>query len=321
MNGCLPDEPTLQRLSSEIEAAPPRPHHSALLASLASLLPGCEFRFALTRGGWYRPGGIIRPDGERVTDDLERWAEAELEACDNDLAEYLERHAAEALLATRHSGRSHYFVGVYGTGAADFVQLEIEELQEVLDRRLVDPDHPPTDLAELTDPTEPLSLDAQPVGRPYYRFRRLADMRRILARQFNPGPAQPPLVRFMAEWEQSQAGARGHFADRWVIGIREHQDRYRNAVLSASPIARHARKLKTFHWHPEASGTVLADQLQAFDRVAGYPLAWYFHLVAGGLVPRTIAYAVKADLEQGFSYLPEIGTRLLDRWVVEPYGV
>jgi hypothetical protein len=321
MNGCLPDEPTLQRLRSEIEAAPPRPHHSALMANLGGLLPGCEFRFALTRGGWYRPGGIIRPDGERITDDLERWAEAELEACGDDLAECIERHDGEGLLATRHTGRSHYFVGVYGTGAADFVQLEIEELQEVLDRRLVDPANLPVDLAELTDPVQPLSVDAQPVDRPYYRFRRLTDMRQILARQINPGVAQSPLARFMAEWELSQAGARGHFADRWVIGIREHQDRYRNTVLSASPISRYARKLKTFHWQPDARGVALADQLHAFDKVAGYPTAWYFHLVAGGLVPRTIAYAVKADLEQGFSYLSESGTSLLDRWVVEPYGV
>jgi hypothetical protein len=321
MNGCLPDEPTLQRLSTEVEPVPPQPHHSALMATLTELLPGCEFRLALTQGGWYRPGGIVRPNGDRVTDDLERWADVELQLCGGDFNECMERHDSKGLLATRHAGRSHYFVGVYGSGAADFVQLEIEELQEVLDRLLVDPDNLPTDLAELTEPIQPLKVDAQPVGRPYYRFRRLTDMRQVLARQGNPGDVRSPLSRFMAEWEQSQSGTRGHFSDHWVMGIREHQDRYRNTVLSATPIARQARKLKTFSWNIEAQGLSLADQIHAFDRVAGYPAAWYFHLVAGGLVPRTIAYAIKADLLSGGNYLSESSLRLLESWVVEPYGV
>jgi hypothetical protein len=319
MNGCMPDETTLQRLSTEIGAVPPRPHHSALLASLARLLPGCEFRFALTRGGWYRPGGLIRPDGSRVTDDLEHWAEAELAACGGDLADCIERHGGADLLATRHVGRSHYFVGSYGPDAADFVQLEIEELQEVLDRHLLDPDNPPTDLAELTDPMEPLGVDAQPVDRPYYRFRRLSDIRQVLARQAVTDGAMSPLARFMDEWERSQSGK--HFSDRWVVGIREYQDRYGNPALGASPIPRHARQLKTFHWRPEDRGLSLADQIRSFDRVAGYASAWYFHLVAGGLVPRSLAYAIKADLDQGFSYLPESGAVLLKSWVEAPYSV
>lgn len=321
MNGCLPDEATLHRLSTEIEAAPPSLHHAKLLANLGGLLPGCELRFALTRGGWYRPGGLIRPDGARVTDDLERWAEEELAGCGGDLAECIERHDGAGLLATRHTGLSHYFVAIYGPGPADFVQLEIEELQEVLDRRMLDPDNPPTDLMELTDPAVPLCVDPQPIGRPYYRFRRLTDIRKVLARQFSPGPEQAPLARFMEEWETSQAGAKGHFSDRWVIGIREYQDRYRNPALSATPIPRHARKLKTFHWQDVARGVELSEQIQSFDRVAGYPSAWYFHLVAGGLVPRTLAYALKSDLDEGFSYLPDAGIKLLNGWVVQPYGV
>jgi len=321
MNGCLPDESTLERLRQGIEATSPRPHHSALLASFAGLLPGCELRYAFTRGGWYRPGGLIQQDGSRVTADLERWAEEELAACGGDFAECIERHDGAGLLATRHVGRSHYFVGVYGKGAADFVQLEIEELQEVLDRQLLDPDNLPTDLEELTDPVEPLRVDAQPIDRAYYRFRRLTDIRRVLARQPGTANIQSALSRFMEEWEQSQARARGHFSDQWVIGIREHKDRYHNTQLAATPIPRHARKLKTFHWNPEAKGVELAAQIQSFDRVAGYPDAWYFHMVAGGLVPRTIAYILKNDLEDGFSYLSETGVKLLDRWVIDPYGV
>lgn len=320
MNACTPDEASLRRFIAELEASAPMPHHSGLLASAARLSADCAFRFALTRGSWYRPGGLIRADGTRVSDDLERWAEEALSACDGDIAECIERHAAEDLLATRHAGRTHYFVAAYGPGPADFMQLEIEELQEVLDRRLIDPERPPTDLYELTDPQEPLAVDAQPLGRSYYRFRRLTDMRRILAGQPAGGAGPTPLARFLAEWQASRAAERGHFSDHWILAVREHRDRYQNQVTSAVPVSRHARKLKTFHWYPDKRGVALGDQVRAFDR-AGYPSAWYFHLVAGALTPATVAYGVLSDIDAGYGYLADKDAELLRGWAAAPYSV
>lgn len=321
MNACLPDEQTLQYMKKEVEAALPRPHHSALLAVLSGLLPGCEFSFALTRGGWYRPGGLIRDDGERIASDLERWAEEAVAKSGGDLTECVERYEHEGLLATRHTGKSHYFVADYGRGAADFVQLEIEELQEVVDRLLIDPDNPPTDLFELTDPADPVKVDALPVGRAHYRFRRLSDLRQVKARQAMPGMLAAPLARFMDEWDDGQAGRKGHFSDHWVVGIQDRRDRYHNALVSATPVSRHGRKLKSFHWRPEARGVELAEQVQAFDRIAGYPNAWYFHMVAGRMVPHAIAYGLKSDRAAGFDYLTESGAKLLDSWLEQPYSV
>lgn len=321
MNACLPDEVTLQRMKREIENAPPRPHHSALLSALSGLLPGCELRFALTRGGWYRPGGLIRQDGTRIADNIERWAEEALAQCGGDFAECVERHEGEDLLATRHTGKSHYLVADYGPGAADFVQLEVEELQEVADRMLIDPDNLPSDLMELTDPAEPLIVDAIPVGRSHYQFRRLSDLRQILARQATSSYETPPLVRFMDEWDGGQATRKGHFSDHWVIGIRDRQDRYQNAKVSATPVSRHGRKLKSFQWRPEARGIELSEQIQSFDRIAGYPDAWYFHMVAGRQVPHAIAFGVRSDLEAGFNYLPDTGLRLIEGWLTQPYSL
>lgn len=321
MIGCPPDEPTLGRFIDALAGTPPRPHHAALLEAANRMVPECPFRHALTRGGWYRPGGIIRPNGARLAEDLEAWAEAELEDCGGDMDLLLERHADDGLLATRQSGRTHYFVAPIGGAPAAFLQLEVEEIQEVLDRRLINPAAPPGDLPELTDPVAPLALEAQPVGRPRYRFRRLTDVRQVLARQSAPVSGQSALGRFMAEWTASGAGAQGHFCDHWIVAVREHQDRYRNTVLHASPVSRHGRKLKPFHWQPEARGTELADQLHAFDRAAGHALAWYFHLVAGAITPRAVAYAVGEDLRAGYRYLPEEDLKVLERWLVEPYAV
>ncbi|MEW5789002.1 MAG: hypothetical protein AB1899_14235 [Pseudomonadota bacterium] len=321
MNGCPIDDASLSRLQAEIEAAPPRPHHSALMEAVARILPGQTFRFALTRGGWYRPGGVIRPDGTRLAEDLVSWCDAELADCQDDMGEFLDRHGGDDLLTTRHSGRTHYFVAAYGRAPADFLQLEVEELQEVLDRRLIHPDTPPNDLEELTDPLVPALVDAQPVGAPRYLFRRLTDIRLVAARLPAGMGELAPAGRFMAEWAASSAAARGHFSDYWILALREHKDRYRNTVMSATPVSLLARRLKPFHWRTDVRGVDLSEQLHAFDRAAGYSAAWYFHLVAGALVPREIAQGVMQDIVEDFHYLPEPDAVLLERWIDSPYSV
>jgi hypothetical protein len=308
-------------LAAGIEKISPRPHHSMLLEMANQIRPGCTFHYALNRGGWYRLGGVITADGKLLADNLEAWAKKELADCDGDMEALIERHADSNLLVTRHSGRTHYFVAPYGPAPADFLQLEVEELQEVLDRNLLDADHPPEDLQELIDPVMPSLLDAQPVGAPYYRFRRLIDARQIIARTTPAYADKDGVARFISDWSHSSAATRGHLSDHWIIALREHQDRYRNQVLSASLVSCHARELKPFPWNTELSGIELAAQLQAFDRAAGYPAAWYFHLVAGTITPPKIAFAVARDLDNQFSYLPDSEAALLQSWVNSPYSV
>jgi hypothetical protein len=313
------DDHAVQQLAAELEATPPRPHHSGLLETASRAVPGQPFCFALSRGGWYRPGGVVRADGERVADSVEAWAEAQLAACAGDLEVLFERHGDANLLATRMSGRTHYFVAPYGPAPADFLQLEIEELHEVLDRRLF-ADEPPAELQELIDPLCPAALDGHPVAPPRYRFRRLTDMRHVAARLPAPVGQVHPLVRFFGDWTESQARTGNAFCDHWIVALREHHDRYRNPLLSASPVSLHARKLKAFPWNPLAQGVDAASQLKAFDRAAGYPGAWYFHLVAGALAPRAIAAAVSDDLDKGYSYLREQEAKLLKKWLQVPYS-
>ncbi|MDO8990992.1 MAG: hypothetical protein Q7U91_15320 [Sideroxyarcus sp.] len=315
------DEATLRNLADEIEATPPRPHHSTLLEIANRIRPGCTFRYALNRGGWYRPGGIIAADGTRIAESLATWAKLELAACDGDMGELVDRHAGKGLVVTRHTGRTHYFVAAYGPAPADFLQLEVEELQEVLDRELIDVANPPEDLQELTEPIAPVLLEAQAVAAPRYRFRRLIDMRQTIARSAAADVRNAGLPRLLSEWAHSSAALRGHFSDHWIVALREHQDRYRNPVLTASLVSRHARELKPFQWNTELSGVEMNVQLQAFDRAAGYTSAWYAHLVAGTITPPKVAYAVARDLEAGFSYLPDTEAALLKSWVAAPYSV
>jgi len=315
------DEPTLRSVADEIEATSPRPHHSTLLEIANRIRPGCTFRYALNRGGWYRPGGIITTEGTRIAESLGTWAKLELAACDGDMAELVDRHLDEGLLVTRHTGRTHYFVAAYGPAPADFLQLEVEELQEVLDRKLIDADKLPEDMQELIEPIAPVLLEAQAVSAPRYRFRRLIDMRQTVARAAPADSRNVGLPRLLSEWAHSSAALRGHFSDHWIVALREHQDRYRNQAITASLVSRHARELKPFQWNPDLSGVEMNAQLQAFDRAAGYTSAWYAHLVAGTITPPKVAYAVARDLEAGFSYLPETEAALLKNWVNAPYSV
>jgi len=319
MNSCVPDESTVQRLIAEIEASKPRPHHASMLAVTERLIPDCPCRFALTRGSWYRSGGLIGAAGERVADNLEDWVARELADCGDDLGEFMDRHAD--LTATRHNGRTHYFVAPYSRNPMDFLQLEVEEMQEVLDRRLWDAASPPLDAQELTEPSKPASVPAQPGGAPYYRFRRLTDIRQATARLHSPIGGVPDLIRFMQEWAASRAGQGTHFSEHWIVALRDHQDRYNNLALSATPVSRHTRALKPFHWNSAWRGLDAARQLQAFDRAAGYPGAWYFHLVSSGITPRDVAFAVMQDIASGFGYLSDAETLLLQGWMREPYSV
>lgn len=321
MSICMPDESMLRILADEIGSIAPRPHHTELIEVASRIRSGCVFRHALNRGGWYRPGGVIASDGTRFAENLESWAKGELAVCGNDLHELIERHIDSGLLVTRHTGRTHYFVAAYGPAPADFLQLEVEELQEVLDRELIDSDAVPDDIQELIEPLHPRCLDAQIVGAPRYRFRRLLDMRQTFARVNAAEARSRGLPRLLAEWGHSSAATRGHFSNHWVVALREHQDRYHNPVMSVSLVSRRARELKPFQWNTELSGVDMLKQLQAFDRAAGYPSAWYFHLVAGTFTPPKVAYSVARDLEAGFSYLPETEAALVKSWVVAPYSV
>jgi hypothetical protein len=320
MNSCVPDEATVQRLIAEIEASTPRPHHTSLLAVAHRLIPDCPCRFALTRGGWYRAGGLLDATGERVTDNLEDWVTRELAACGDDLGEFMDRHGEGELTVTRHTGRTHYFVAPYGPDPAAFLQLEVEELQEVLDRRLWNAATPPVDAQELIDPIKPASVPAQAVGSSHYRFRRLTDLRNIVARLQAPIGQLPGLTRFMREWANSRGGDT-HFSEHWIVALREQHDRYNNVVTTATPVSRHARELKSFHWNAALSGLDAANQIRAFDRAAGYPGAWYFQMVASGITPRDIAFAAMRDIESGFSYLGDMETALLSGWLNTPYSV
>ena len=296
-------------------AVRPVPGHATLLDALARE-GGPEFAPRVSRGGWFRPGRLLDADGQCVAEDAHGWLEQAWAEADEDADALADRLCGQGYRITREQGVTHYLVAPYGKGPAEYLQLEVEELQEASSHEL-DCGEGIDSIETLLDRPDGLPPPA-PIGRPRYSFRRLTDVaawtERIAAQAGKPAP----VLRFLDEWARASAGQQRHFCDHWVLALTEHLDRYRQTRYGAVPVAAHA---PSWQGTDEARGTELAQQLHDFDRAAGYGFAWYFHMVSGRRVPRSLPPKVYADLQEDLAYLPQRDLALVTGWVTEPYSI
>jgi hypothetical protein len=292
----------------------------ALARELGKAVPQLAFREVLVRGGWYRLGGVVDAAGRHVADDLEKWVEAELAARDDDLGALCDDYADSGLTATRLSGRTHYLVAATGYGTADFVQVEIEELQELACHRLFDAETPPGSIEELVDPRRDDSKAAKPLGAPFFALRRLTAASDMLARMRAQKPEPQAIHRFIEAWESSSAGAASQFSNHWVLGVREHLDRYRQTIVQASPVAALNGTPPRFDGAFGVQGLALHNALMRYDKAVGYPMAWFFNMITSRSVPHALAGAVIEDTQAGFNYLPDRDAEVVKAWLYRPYG-
>src|ERR1035437_264892 len=180
---------------------------SGLAKELARIAPHLIVRDVLTRGGWYRLGGVIDDLGTHITDDLARWVDDELAIRSNDLHALVEEYAESGLKATRIVGKTHYLVASTGRMAADFIQIEIEELQEVVGRELFAGEVPGS-VDELIDPPRVAveKSEALPLGIPFYVLRRITDVAEFLKRMAAQRPEPQTVNRFFEAWQSCSAG-------------------------------------------------------------------------------------------------------------------
>ena len=294
---------------------------SGLARELASVAPELAFREVLARGGWYRLGGVIDAAGNRVSDDLVKWAEAELAKRDDDLQALVDDYAEIGFKATRLTGKTHYLIAATGPQAADFLQIEIEELQEIVGHTLFDGEVPGS-IEEVIDPIsdEAGRASAQSVGAPFFALRRITDVAEFLARMAAQKPEPQPVHRFFDAWQACSAGHATQLGNHWILAVREHLDRYRQPILQATPVAAVNGVPPQFAGAFGVQGLALQKALQSFDRQAGYPMAWFFHMLTTKSVPHAVANAVIEDVQAGFHYLPDRDTQVVRDWLHRPYG-
>lgn len=311
----------LARALAEICVQMPVSQGPAMLAhELAQAAPEYAFREVLARGGWYRLGGVVDAAGSAVAENLEQWAENELAAHDDDMQALAEDCAGRGLHATRLTGKTHYWVAATGDGAADFLQVEVEELQEMVCHALFAGDGLPGSIEELVDPRDACAGRQTPLGIPFYALRRVVHIGDFLAAMRAQKPEPQPIHRFVEAWAKSSAGSAAQFSHHWVVAVREHLDRHRQPISHAIPVAALNGLPPKFATTFGACGLALREALTHFDRQLGYPLAWFFHMLTTKAVPHAVAAAVIEDMQSGFGYLPERDVAVVKDWLHRPYG-
>jgi hypothetical protein len=111
-------------------------------------------------------------------------------------------------------------------------------------------------------------------------------------------------LRLLADWQASSAGNASDFSKHWLIALREYLDRYQQTQYRTQPIAIYSGKPPAFDLAQGTNALKLQSALQAFNHEAGYPFAWFFHLLTTKAVPHWVAQTVVEDTLNGFAYLP-----------------
>lgn len=306
----------LETLKDDAPGIPYAADHGPLFAKLRDIAPELDFRIVHERGGWHRIGGVVTRDGARVAADLRRYAETEFDEItpDMDLPENW-----DALLATRFDGRTLYIIAPMGDQAWDFVQLEIEVVQEVIDRELFPDDFVAADIEEFLDPADPVHLAPEPVGEAGYRFHGLAHIGQFIEGLDRATATDRRFTRFLEDWQHSRAGKSAAFHENWALRLFRYTDRFGEQKIEASPLC--ARGLPALPANGAIpTGAALSNLLEEYDRAAGYPMAWYFQVLTAQKGAHAIAEQAWRDHESGeFAYLPEPDLNVLRAWWREPY--
>jgi hypothetical protein len=295
-------------------AFPDRTHRS-LLSMLRQLYPRVPFTVSLSQDGWYRTGGIVTARGEKVAEDLVRWAYREGE---NDFPGLLDYCRKAGLFATRIDGKIHYIVAPNGPRAMDFFQIEVEEIQEMVDRPLCG-DTPPVDIEDFIDPIAPSMEQNRPLGSPRYKLKRLTHIADLLASIKRHGAEHAALRRFMRDWDCSSAARHHSFCHHWILELHSYTGRYDEQCHSITPYSSYLHPIPQLEDAAASHGAHLANQLRHFDRKLGYPMAWYFYLLKRDYVPSQLAQAVSDDHDNSYAYLPDSDRQLVQDWLAQPY--
>ena len=183
----------------------------ALVERIQKAYPDYPLQLARTGHEWYRLGGVIKPDGSRIANDLNEWAERTFIECGQNFNTLLDYCEEESFLGTRHKGVTLYLVARTGSRAEDFVQIEVDKTQEVADRYLIDADRPPDDLEELIDPLNPLKVDPFAVGASRYTYRRKTEVALFMNELDQASGGPPSGATLHGRLERQQRRPASHF--------------------------------------------------------------------------------------------------------------
>ncbi len=296
----------------------PDKEQTDLLQRINAVVKNMQFQRVLSRSGWHRPGGAVTREGERITNNLRIWAERESAG---DVSSLLEKYSDRGWFATRLLGTTHYLVATTGNSSVDFIQIEVEELQEVLARPLFDPDWYPDSLEEFVEPFDFPELEPEPVAAPRYLFRRAIPIAQTLEELRAEGIGSRRMRRFLRDWNESTAAMNSSFWNHWVIRFIPYTDRYGDKKFNLKPLTTYRDLVPDVDGALIQRGAGLANLIRDIDRQAGYPMAWYFFMLTTPGIKHEIAWSVMEDHSAGFDYLPKRDIEVIKSWCEDPYSI
>jgi hypothetical protein len=290
----------------------------AILKGLVPLFPELQFEHVLTRGGWYRLGGVVDANYNRITDNLAVWAEQE---SDGDPEQLLLKYIDASYFATRLSGQTHFFTVATGDEPEQFIQLEIEEIQEVMDRPLIEKDWFPDSMQDFLDPIDYTRLEPEPVGSSRYVFRRITNMDQLIHQTAQESRHLNNIRRFLDDWQFSSASDSTRFCQHWVFALREFADRDGYKQVNAKPVPTSSKGSAELLEIEGKSGADLATAIRRYDNAIGYPFSWFFMMLSSQSDNFVLADAVLRDQSREYDYIPLKDLKVLTDWEANPYSV
>lgn len=316
----LPFNISGQKISQLCKQIIPGYIDEVLLDEIGNLTAQCPVHLVMRGDDWYRIGGVIDKTGNRVAKDIIEWVDRTYIESGHNFQVLIDYALQHQFIATRISGTTLYFTIETGPNAEDFILLEIDKINEVADRLLINPNVLPEEQEDIIDPIEPAIIESFNMGQSRYVYRRKTDIKLFLetlsARHIGEHPAQ----RFINDWNRSSAHLH-KFCHEWIIRPYQHTGRYGEQIINAEVMNVTQKQLPFLEDLVGKQGSSLNNLLSRFDRKAGYPFAWYFYMVKGKLVSPYNGEAVYKDITGDFAYLPKRDEEVLKDWVTSPYKI
>ncbi len=310
-----------QQLAKICKHTLPDPDDGLLLAKLQSFNPDFPIRLAKTGEEWYRLGGIVDRDGNRIANNLIEWTERTFIECGKNLQTLIDHALDQQFIATRQTGNTLHFVVKTGSQAEQFIQIDIDKTHEMSDRLLVNEQNLPEDLEEFIDPLEPECIETFCIGTPRYSYRRKTDVSVFMDEINKYHAIEHPVQRFMDDWNRSSAQQKSMLSDDWIVRPFRHTGRFGEQIINVELINTLQKHVPQMDDISGKKGIPLHNLLTRFDRLVGYPFAWFFYMAKGKLVSPHCGVAVFKDISGDFSYLPERDVAVLKDWINTPYSV
>src|SRR5664279_5151936 len=203
-----------------------------LLSTLQSLNPDYPIRLAKTGEEWYRLGGIVDMEGNRIASDLIEWTERTYIECGKNLQTLIDHARKQKLIATRQTGNTLHFVVQTGSKAEQFIQIDIDKTHEMSDRLLVSEYNPYDDLEEFIVSLEPECIEAFCIGTSRYSYRRKTDVAIFMDEINKYHIEEHPVQRFMDDWNRSSALQKAVLSDDWIVRPFRHTGRFGEQIIN-----------------------------------------------------------------------------------------